>query len=94
MRWHVAALVAVWLLVMGWCGNVVVGQPVAEIMNTQPQEGQIWGLTDSADVVETPDDDQRERLYYLPTIPIKRHSGDDDSSWLLQSQVQYPCSFS
>lgn len=94
MRWHVAALAAVWLI-MGWCGSAVMGQPIAGILEgqLQPQNGQLisdtWELMEPVnDVHNTPNDDsQGEQLYYLPSVPIKRQTMDEDSGWLVQSQV-------
>ena len=101
MRWHVTALAAVWLIIMGWCGSVVMGQPIAGLIDQShplhhPPAGQtipeMWALLDAAD---GPTDTIRDRddlngdLYYFPAVPImkRQQSLDDDSGW--QSQVNW-----
>ena len=96
MRWHVAALAAVWLIIVGWCGSAVMGQPIAGMVEgqLQPQDEQLisetWGLMESVDtnVDNTQNDYSRgDKLYYLPSVPIKRQTAEEDSGWLVQSQV-------
>jgi hypothetical protein len=96
MRWHVTALAAVWLIMMGWCGSVVMGQPIAGLVNQphHPPAGQtipeMWAVLDPADGPPSPiqdGDDLNGDLYYFPSVPIMKRQPtlDDDSGW--QSQV-------
>ncbi|XP_046440712.1 uncharacterized protein LOC124191494 [Daphnia pulex] len=100
MRWHVATLAAVWLIIMGWCGSAVMGQPIAGSMDQphpphHPPAGQtipeMWALMDPAD--GPPDtirdgDDLNGDLYYFPAVPImkRQQSLDDDSGWISQDR--------
>jgi hypothetical protein len=98
MRWHVAALAAVWLIIMGWCGSAVMGQPIAGSMDQphpphHPPAGQtipeMWALMDPADGPPDPirdGDDLNGDLYYFPAVPImkRQQSLDDDSGWISQ----------
>ena len=103
MPWHVAAA-AVWLVVMGWCGSIVTGQPVTGIQDHRiemPQrypsneEGQairqLWGMGDPVDdkSAEIQDEDFRQDLYYLPKVPSKRFTPEEESGWFVQSQVPF-----
>lgn len=103
MRWHVTALAAVWLIVMGWCGSVVMGQPVGGLQHQphHPQAGQnipeMWALLNPEDgSVDTSRDANNLHgdLYYFPAIPImkRQQNLEDDSGW--QSQVLFHSFFS
>lgn len=100
MPWHVAA--AVWLVIMGWCGSVVTGQPVTGVQDRRIQFPerfpssqdslairQLWGMGDPTDETsaEVQDDEFHQDLYYLPKVPIKRFNTEEESGWLVHSQV-------
>lgn len=93
MRWHVAAVAVVWLVIMGWCGSLVIGQPVTGMQERQPRNGrllsEVWTVDPdpSDDSAIQQDEDFHQELYYFPTVPVKRQTVDDDSGWLVQSQV-------
>ena len=90
MRWHVTALAAVWLIIMGWCGSVVMGQPITGLMDQpHPPAGQtipeMWALLDPAENIRDGDDLNGD-LYYFPAVPIMKRqpSLDEDSGWHTQ----------
>lgn len=97
MRWHVTTLAAVWLIVMGWCGSVVIGQPVGGFQHQphHPQVGQsipeMWALLDPTDEsADTSKDGNNLHgdLYYFPAIPImkRQQNLEDDSGWQSQDR--------
>lgn len=49
MRWHVAALTAVWLI-LGWCGSPVITQPVLTDGNAEDRQEQQQQILPSADL--------------------------------------------
>lgn len=97
MRWHVAAVAAVWLVLIGWFGSVVTGQPVTGMQERQSRAdgqqqlsiGDVWAVDPTNDDSASQDEEFHQQLYYFPNnVPIKRQTADDaDSGWFVQSQV-------
>lgn len=76
MRWHLAALAAIWLVVLSWCGSMA--QPVDGVLDkASPPAGQqrrdaratssassnddLWNLIDDSGLSESTGDDDVER---------------------------------